>query len=57
MAAEVKKLIDESVAVRGRLEGKVGAAFTTSGHRTGGKETTLLSILEAISDSWHGRLR
>lgn len=48
MASEVKKLIDDSIAVRGRLEGKVGAAFTTSRHRTGGKETTLLSILEAM---------
>ncbi len=48
MAAEVKKLIDESISIRRKLEGKVGAAFVTSRHRTGGKETTLLSILEAM---------
>lgn len=48
MAAEVKKLIDDSISVRRKLEGKVGAAFVTSRHRTGGKETTLLSILEAM---------
>jgi len=27
---------------------KIGAAFVTSGHPTGGKETALLSILEAF---------
>jgi len=48
MAADVKKLIDESICVRRKLENKVGAAFVTSRHRTGGKETTLLSILEAM---------
>lgn len=49
MAAEVKKLIDESISVHSRkLEGKVGAAFVTSRHRTGGKETALLSILGAM---------
>lgn len=48
MAAEVKKLIDESISVRRKLEGKVGAAFVTSRHRTGGKETALLSILGAM---------
>ncbi|MBU2617567.1 MAG: NAD(P)H-dependent oxidoreductase [Euryarchaeota archaeon] len=48
MASEVKKLIDDSISVRRKLEGKVGAAFVTSRHRTGGKETTLLSILEAM---------
>jgi len=48
MAAEVKKLIDDSVALHGKLDGKVGFAFTTAGgHGTGG-ETTLLSILESL---------
>jgi NAD(P)H dehydrogenase (quinone) len=48
MSSEIKEMFDRSVAIRGRLEGKVGAAFTTSGHHTGGKETTLLSILQAM---------
>ncbi|HIH36758.1 MAG TPA: flavodoxin family protein [Methanocellales archaeon] len=48
MAAEVKRLIDDSISVRRKLEGKVGATFVTSRHRTGGKETTMLSILEAM---------
>jgi len=48
MSAELKNLIDESVAIRGKLAGKVGTAFCTSGHPTGGKETTMLSILQAM---------
>jgi NAD(P)H dehydrogenase (quinone) len=44
----VKKFIDESVKVRGKLENKVGAAFSSSAHRAGGRETTMLSILEAM---------
>lgn len=48
MASEVKRLIDDSISVRRKLEGKVGATFVTSRHRTGGKETTMLSILEAM---------
>src|SRR5512145_1976235 len=47
-AADLKDLIDRSVAVRKKLRDKVGAAFTTSGHITGGKETTLISILLAF---------
>jgi NAD(P)H dehydrogenase (quinone) len=30
------------------MENKVGAAFTTSGDPSGGKETTLLSIIQAM---------
>ncbi len=48
MAAELKKFFDESVIVRRKLFNKVGAAFATGAHRTGGKETTLISILQAL---------
>ena len=48
MSAKLKALIDESVKVHGELEGKVGAAFTSSGGTASGAETTLLSILEAM---------
>ena len=48
MAAPVKKLIDESVDIHGKLEGKVGAAFTSSGGSATGAETTMISILEAM---------
>ncbi len=48
MAAELKKVLDDFVSVRKRMEGKVGAAFTTSGDPTGGKETTMMSIIQAL---------
>jgi len=48
MAAELKKIFDEFVGVRKRMEGKVGAAFTTSGDPSGGKETTMMSIIQAF---------
>ena len=48
VSAEVKDLIDRSVSVRRKLKDKVGAAFTTSGHITGGKELTLFSIIAAM---------
>lgn len=48
MAAEVKQLFDRSSDVRGQLENKVGAAFTSSGSPDGGNQTTILSILQAM---------
>jgi NAD(P)H dehydrogenase (quinone) len=48
MAAELKKVFDEFVGVRKKMEGKVGAAFATSGDPTGGKETTMISIIQAL---------
>jgi len=47
-AAEVKRFLDESLRVRGKLEGKVGAAFCCSRYRAGGRETTMLSILQSM---------
>jgi NAD(P)H dehydrogenase (quinone) len=48
MSAKLKAFIDESVKIHGKLEGKVGAAFTSSGGTATGAETTLLSILQAM---------
>jgi NAD(P)H dehydrogenase (quinone) len=48
MAAELKKVFDDFVGLRKNMEGKVGAAFTTSGDVTGGKETTMLSIIQVL---------
>ena len=48
MAAPVKKLLDDSVILHGKLEGKVGGAFTSSANIGGGNETTILSILQAL---------
>ena len=48
MAAEIKKLLDDSVKFHGKLEGKVGAAFASSANVGGGNETTILDILNAM---------
>jgi NAD(P)H dehydrogenase (quinone) len=48
MAAEMKKLIDDSVKYHGKLTGKIGGAFSSSGMIGGGGESTILSILEAF---------
>jgi len=48
MAWEMKRLFDESVALHGRLAGKVGGAFTSSANIGGGNETTVLDILKAF---------
>jgi len=48
MAAEIKKLLDESVKLHGKLDGKIGAAFSSSANIGGGNETTILDILNAM---------
>ena len=48
MAAQLKKVFDDFVGVRKKMENKVGAAFATAGDATGGKETTIFSIIQAL---------
>lgn len=48
MAAQLKQVLDEFVGVRRKMENKVGAAFSTSGDASGGKETTIMSIIQAL---------
>jgi len=48
MAYPVKEIFDKFVGIRGEMEDKIGAAFTTSGDLSGGKETTMLSIIQAM---------
>lgn len=48
MAADLKRVFDEFIATRKKMEGKVGAAFATSGDPTGGKETTMFSIIQVL---------
>lgn len=48
MAAELKKLIDESVKHFTKLEGRLGGAFASSGAAHGGNETTILDICKAL---------
>lgn len=47
-SSEIKKFIDDSISVRGQLENKVGAAFVSSGHRAGGRETAIMALLQAF---------
>jgi NAD(P)H dehydrogenase (quinone) len=47
-ATEVKDLFDRSVKHHGKLEGKIGGAFTSSANRGGGNETTIIAILEMM---------
>ncbi|MFP3983016.1 MAG: flavodoxin family protein [Desulfurivibrionaceae bacterium] len=48
MAAELKKVFDDFIGLRKKMENKVGAAFATGGHPTGGKETTMFSIIQCM---------
>lgn len=48
MAADLKRVFDEFVGVRTKIENKVGAAFATSGFWAGGNETTLMSIIQCM---------
>lgn len=48
MAAQMKEVFDRFVTVRQKMGDKIGAAFTTSGDLSGGKETTMLSIIQAL---------
>ena len=48
MAADVKQMFDITEQVYGELEGKVGAAFTTSGGAGCGHELTNMSIITAM---------
>ncbi len=48
MAWDLKRVFDEYVVIRRKMENKVGAAFATSGDPSGGKETTIISILQCL---------
>ena len=48
MAGPVKQLFDDTVKFHGKLDGKVGAAFTSAANIGGGNETTIMGIIEAM---------
>lgn len=48
MAAELKEVFDKFVGIRKQMGDKIGAAFATSGDQSGGKETTMMSIIQAL---------
>ena len=48
MAAPIAQLFDESVSKHGKLDGKVGAAFSSSANIGGGNETTIMNIVTTL---------
>lgn len=48
MASDLKRVFDEFVGIRRKMENKVGAAFSTSADPSGGKETTIMSIIQCL---------
>lgn len=48
MSGTLKALLDETIKIHKKLDGKVGAAFASSGGIASGGETTMLSIIEAM---------
>ncbi len=48
MAGQIKQLLDDSVKIHSKLEGKIGGAFASSGNLAGGNETAVLDILNAM---------
>jgi len=48
MSAEMKKFLDDSVKHHGKLGGKVGGAFSSSGMLGGGNETTVRGLIDAL---------
>ena len=48
MAWDLKRVFDDFVPIRKKMENKVAAAFATSGDPSGGKETTIISIIQCL---------
>ncbi len=48
MAGPIKQLFDDAVANHGKLDGKIGAAFSSAANIGGGNETTIIGIIEAM---------
>ena len=46
--AKMKEFIDDSVKYHGKLDGKVGGAFASSGGTHTGAETTVIALNEAL---------
>ncbi len=48
MSGKLKSFIDKTNSIHGKLRGKVGGAFTSSGDTACGAETTNLAMIEAM---------
>jgi len=46
--AAIKQFFDDSVALHGKLSGRVGAAFSSSANVGGGNETTCVALLQMM---------
>ncbi len=47
-AAPIKDLLDKSIKYHGKLQDKVGGAFSSSANVGGGNETTIIAILQGL---------
>ncbi len=47
-AAPIKDLIDKSVKLHGKLQDRIGGAFSSSTNIGGGNETTVMCLLESL---------
>jgi len=47
-AAPIKDLLDKSIKYHGKLQDKVGGAFSSSANVGGGNETTVLALLQGL---------
>lgn len=47
-SAKIKEFVDLSVKYHGKLDGKVGGAFASSGGTHSGAETTIIALNEAL---------
>ncbi len=47
-AAPIKDLLDKSIKLHGKLQDRVGGAFSSSTNIGGGNETTVLAILQSL---------
>ncbi|MBN1816287.1 MAG: flavodoxin domain-containing protein [Sedimentisphaerales bacterium] len=48
MAAAIAQLFDESVSKHGKLDGKVGAAFSSSANIGGGNEIAIMNVITTL---------
>lgn len=51
---ELKKFLDDTLNIQGKLDGKVGAVFSSSQYLGGGNETTIIALLTAFL--FHGMI-
>ncbi len=48
VAAPIGQLFDDSIKKHGKLDGKIGAAFSSAANIGGGNETTIMDIIQSM---------